>query len=492
MSGLKHDDPFARLGERASLLYELGCAFAERIEIDELIPLVMAKCREALAAEGAAVLLLDAQRNELYFPYVADGDADAAAQLRELRFPADRGIAGAVLQSGQPMRVDDAASDPRFYGGVDRRTRLTTRALLSVPLTCRQGTLGVMQVLNPLSGGCFTDEDLAFLEALAGSVAVAIENARLYADLKAAAAVLEQRVADRTRELQEKNIELERTLTQLKQTQQQLIVQEKLASLGALTAGIAHEIKNPLNFVTNFAALSVELADELRALLADEQDNLGEAARAEVPALLDMLLQNVRKIAEHGKRADRIVHGMLQHSRGNAAAPAPTDINALLAEYVTLARHGMQAQNPTFSVAIESAYDPAVGTVHAVAQDLSRVFLNIINNACYAVHEKRQQLGDGFSPTVAVRTHNLGDRVEIRIRDNGPGMPPAVREKLFTPFFTTKPPGAGTGLGLSISHDIIVQQHSGEIRVDTTEGSHTEFIIVLPRKRDPQESPDGG
>lgn len=482
MTEAKHDNPFARLGERASLLYELGCRFAERIELDELIPLVVAKCRDVLDAEGAAVLLLDAERNELYFPYVAEEDAAAAAQLRALRFPADRGIAGAVLQSGHSIRVDDAATDPRFYGGVDRRTHLTTRALLSVPLTCRQGTIGVMQVLNPRSGGCFDDDDLAFLEALGGSVAVAIENARLYADLKAAAAVLEQRVADRTRELRDKNTQLEHTLTQLQQTQQQLIVQEKLASLGALTAGIAHEIKNPLNFVTNFAALSAELAAELGDILHSEQEHLSEAARADVPELVAALVQNVGKIAEHGKRADGIVRGMLQHSRGAAGTPEPTDVNALLDEYVTLAQHGMRAQNPSFTVVIETAYDPAVGTIHAVPQDLSRVFLNIVNNACYATDEKRRQLGAAYAPHIAVRTKDLGDRVEIRIRDNGSGIPSAVRAKLFTPFFTTKPPGAGTGLGLSISHDIIVQQHHGEIRVDTQEGSYTEFIIVLPRK----------
>jgi histidine kinase len=481
-SSLKHDDPFARLGERASLLYELGCAFAERIALDELIPVVMAKCRDALDAEGAAVLLLDAARNELYFPYVAEEDAAAAAELRDLRFPADRGIAGAVLQGGQPLRVDDAARDPRFYRGVDRRTRVTTRALLSVPLTCRQGTIGVMQVLNPRSGGCFTDEDLAFLEALAGSVAVAIENARLYADLKASAAVLEQRVAERTRELRDKNAELERTLTQLQQTQQQLIVQEKLASLGALTAGIAHEIKNPLNFVTNFAALSAELADELRTLLADEQDKLSDSARTQVADLLDTLLQNVQKIAAHGKRADSIVRGMLQHARGSAAAPEPIDVNAFLAEYVTLAQHGMRAQTPPLTVTLETDYDPAVGSILAVPQDLSRVVLNLLTNAAYATNQKRLQIGDSFVPTVWIGTKNLGERIEIRIRDNGTGIPPAVRDKLFTPFVTTKPPGAGTGLGLSISHDIIVQQHHGEIHFASEEGSHTEFIIVLPRR----------
>ena len=194
MSDVKHDNPFARLGERASLLYELGCAFAERKELDELVPLVMAKCRDVLDAEGASVLLLDVQRNELYFPYVAQEDAAAAAQLRELRFPADHGIAGAVLQGGGSIRVDDAASDPRFYSGVDHHTRITTRALLSVPLRGRLGAIGVIQVLNPVSGGCFTDDDLAFLEALAGSVSVAIENARFYAQLREQVAALERAV----------------------------------------------------------------------------------------------------------------------------------------------------------------------------------------------------------------------------------------------------------------------------------------------------------
>jgi serine phosphatase RsbU (regulator of sigma subunit) len=191
---MQHDNPFARLGERASLLYELGCAFAARIELDELIPLVMAKCRDVLDAEGAAVLLLDHERNELYFPYVAEEDPQAAAALRQLRFPADRGIAGAVLQSGCSIRVDDAATDPRFYDGVDRQTHLTTRALLSVPLTGRRGPIGVVQVLNPNHGGSFSEEDLAFLEALAGSIAVAVENARLYAQLREQVSALERAV----------------------------------------------------------------------------------------------------------------------------------------------------------------------------------------------------------------------------------------------------------------------------------------------------------
>ena len=293
---------------------------------------------------------------------------------------------------------------------------------------------------------------------------------------------LEQKVAERTHDLSEKNVELEHTLTQLKQTQEQLVVQEKLASLGALTAGIAHEIKNPLNFVNNFADLSAELTAELRLLINAQRAQLDPQQAQTIAELLNDLDQNVAKISEHGKRADSIVRGMLQHSRSASAEPQPTDLNALLAEYVNLAYHGMRAQDAAFNIRLETVYDPAVGIVRVVPQDLTRVFLNIMNNACYATNAKKKTAGGGFTPTVSVRTRDLGDRVEIRIRDNGTGMAPAVRDKLFTPFFTTKPPGQGTGLGLSISYDIVVQQHKGEIRVETEEGSYAELIIVLPRE----------
>jgi signal transduction histidine kinase len=293
---------------------------------------------------------------------------------------------------------------------------------------------------------------------------------------------LEQKVAERTHDLSEKNVELQRTLTQLKQTQDQLVVQEKLASLGALTAGIAHEIKNPLNFVNNFADLSGELTAELQELIDTQRAQLDPQQAQNIDELLSDLRQNVTKIGEHGKRADGIVRGMLQHSRGAAAEPQPTDLNALLAEDVNLAYHGMRAQDASFNIHLETVYDPAVGTVRVAPQDLSRVFLNLMNNACYAANAKKKTAGSDFVPTVSVATKDLGARVEIRVRDNGNGIPAAVRDKLFTPFFTTKPPGQGTGLGLSISYDIIVQQHKGEIRAETEEGSYAEFIIVLPRE----------
>ncbi len=463
--------------DRARLLHELACAFAARMDLDDLIPFVVAQCRDVLHAEGAAVLLLDAERKELFFPYVENADPAVTARLHDLRFPADRGIAGAVLRTGRAVRVDDVASDPRFYTGVDRESGLTTRNLLSAPLVAREGPIGVIQVLNQIGTG-FTDDDLTFLETLAGSIAVTVENARLYGRLKRSAEELEQRVVERTRELQEKNTELERTLRQVTQLQQQLIAQEKLASLGQLTAGIAHEIKNPLNFVTNFAQLSVDLLHDLREELAALP---GADAAGGVAELLDDLDTNVAKIAQHGKRADGIVRSMLQHARAGGGTLERADLNALVAEAVALAQHSLRARSVPIDVAIEAEYDPAVGSVPVVGQDLSRVCLNILDNACYAVAAKQRDAPAGYVPTVRVQTRAQDAEVEVRIRDNGPGIPAAVRERLFEPFFTTKPPGEGTGLGLSLSYDIVVHQHQGTLRVESTEGESTEFIITLPR-----------
>ncbi|MBL8171979.1 MAG: response regulator [Acidobacteria bacterium] len=297
----------------------------------------------------------------------------------------------------------------------------------------------------------------------------------------------QERQEELLQDLTRTNLDLKQTMEQLQATQGQLIVQEKLASLGALTAGIAHEIKNPLNFVNNFAALAVELTDELQdelqrhreVLPADTHDYLGE--------LLADLRQNASKIREHGQRADSIVRSMLLHSRGEGGQWQPTDLNALLAEYISLAYHGMRAQDAAFNLTIETDYDASLGLVNVVPQDLSRVFLNLLNNACQAIHEKQLAVGETYVPVLTVRTRALltdaGAQVEIRVRDNGPGIPPDVREKIFHPFFTTKPPGKGTGLGLSISYEIVVQEHNGTLSVASQPGEFTEFIITLPRER---------
>ena len=269
-------------------------------------------------------------------------------------------------------------------------------------------------------------------------------------------------------------------LQELKAVQEKLMQSEKMASLGQLAAGIAHEIKNPLNFVNNFALLSIDLIQEFHGELAKHSGELDPASLETLHEILTALGQNVSKINEHGKRADSIVKGMLLHSRGKSGERISTDINALLAEYINLAYHGLRAQDPSFNVKIESSYDPAIGKMDVVPQNLSRAFLNIINNGCYSAFEKKKSKGDGFSPTISVSTKRRGDKAEVRIRDNGNGVPKHVLDKIFDPFFTTKPTGVGTGLGLSLTRDIIVQEHKGEIHVNTQEGQFAEFIISLP------------
>jgi signal transduction histidine kinase len=277
-------------------------------------------------------------------------------------------------------------------------------------------------------------------------------------------------------ELQEKNAEIIKT-------QNQLVMQEKLASLGALTAGIAHEIRNPLNFVNNFAELSKELTAALQESLAKQDDRLPPEVLAETAELLGDLRQNMAKINEHGKRIDTIVRGMLLHTQEKTGKPLPADINVLLDEHVQHAYHGLRAQDSSFDVAIKTDYDRSIGEVEVVPQDLSRAFLNIINNACHAAHEKKKSAPSPFTPVVSVCTRNLDDKAEIRIRDNGNGIPKNVIDKIFNPFFTTKPTGKGVGLGLSLSYDVIVKGHQGEIKVETEEGKYAEFIVTLPKRK---------
>jgi signal transduction histidine kinase len=292
---------------------------------------------------------------------------------------------------------------------------------------------------------------------------------------------MKKRREELERTVRERTAELQKTVSDLKETQNQLILSEKMASLGQLTAGIAHEIKNPLNFITNFAVLSQDLTQDLRQELHAERERVDPVRAKEISSILDDLQQNVTKINEHGKRADSIVRGMLLHSRGKAGERQDTELNALLAEYTNLAYHGMRAQDQSFNVKIETDFDPAVGKVSVVPQDLSRAFLNIVNNACYAAFDKRKSAGNGFMPTVRVSAKSIPGAVEIRIRDNGNGIPQSIRDKVFNPFFTTKPAGVGTGLGLSLSYDIITQVHKGTIAVDTREGEYTEFVITIPR-----------
>jgi two-component system, NtrC family, sensor kinase len=308
---------------------------------------------------------------------------------------------------------------------------------------------------------------------------------------------LEVQVAERTSELTQQKEALEHTLNELQSTQTQLIHSEKMASLGELTAGIAHEIQNPLNFVNNFSEVSVELLNEMKTEL--KNGNTGDAVY-----IADDIIHNLEKIIHHGKRADSIVKGMLQHSRKSTGQKEPTDINAMADEYLRLAFHGFRAKDKSFNAKLHTDFDKSIGKINIIAQDVDRVLLNLYNNAFYAVTEKKKLLSAAsavaektdnlsiktiadkyYEPTVSVTTKKLGNksdsyRIEIRVKDNGNGIPKTVLDKIFQPFFTTKPTGEGTGLGLSLSYDIITKGHGGILKAETKEGKGSEFIIQLP------------
>ena len=374
---------------------------------------------------------------------------------------ADRtSIAGRAVLEGKAVQVADVQSDPELTLLRAAPGLANVRTLLGVPML-REGTpIGVL-VLSRERVEPFTDKQIQLVSTFADQAVIAIENVRLF-----------ESVEERTRELA-------KSLEDLRNTQDRLVQTQKLASLGQLTAGIAHEIKNPLNFVNNFSGVSVELIDELQDTLKGIR--FDEKTRAEISELTDTLRGNLDKVVQHGKRADAIVKNMLQHSREGSGEHRPVDINALVEESLNLAYHGARAEKREFDVLVEQSLDPAAGKADLFPQEITRVLLNLISNGVYATAKKAQENGEIYKPTLTATTKNLGDRVEIKIRDNGTGIPPEVKEKMFNPFFTTKPAGEGTGLGLSISHDIVVKQHGGSIEVDTQPGEFTEFRIILPR-----------
>ena len=387
--------------------------------------------------------------------------ADFMDHVKDVPVQPDRGSAsGRALLEGHMVHIPDVLSDPEYTFEEAKRWG-EFRTILGIPMMREGAPIGVL-ALTRVDVRPFSEKQIELVTTFADQAAIAIENVRLFEQVQA-----------RTRELSQ-------SLEDLRTAQDRLIQTEKLASLGQLTAGIAHEIKNPLNFVNNFSALSMELIDEVNDLL--KTATLEVKTREELDELTHMLKGNLEKVVQHGKRANSIVKNMLLHSREGSGEHRPTDINAIVEESLNLAYHGARAEKPGFNITLERNLDPAAGMIDVYPQEITRVFLNLISNGFYAATKRKEADDSSFEPSLSATTRGFGSRVEIRIRDNGTGIPQEVKERMFNPFFTTKPAGEGTGLGLSMSHDIVVKQHGGTIDVASEPGAFTEFTITLPRK----------
>jgi signal transduction histidine kinase len=385
---------------------------------------------------------------------------DALRQLWPMA-PDARALIGRTILDRQVLHVSDVAAEPNYTFANTSQAPLGIRTFLGVPMLREGRPIGAIGLYRR-DVKLFSDRQIELVKSFADQAVIAIENVRLF-----------ERVEARTRELA-------KSLEELRTTQDRLVQTQKLALLGQLTAGIAHEIKNPLNFVNNFSGISAELIDELQGALKGMP--LDDKARAEINELTGTLKSNFDKVVHHGRRADAIVKNMLQHSREGSGEHRVIDINALVEESLNLAWHGARAETQGFEIKVNQSFDPVAGEADIFPQDIRRALLNMISNGFYAATKRRAESNGGdYEPSLTASTKSLGDCVEIRIRDNGTGMTPDVKEQMFNPFFTTKPTGEGTGLGLSISHDIIVKQHGGSIEVDTQPGEFTEIRVILPR-----------
>jgi GAF domain-containing protein len=432
-------------------------------DVQPVFDAIAARSNQLVGGLSATVLTIsdDAMHLRAFTPGSPQADA-ALKSLFPMPLPAIPWH-DAILR-GETFRITDMENEnPLPPLAVREMARLRGyRSVVIVPLMRDGkaiGTIGVTRV----QPGAFADHHIQLLQTFADQAVIAISNVELF------------------REVEQRTRELSQSLDDLRTAQDRLIQTEKLASLGQLTAGIAHEIKNPLNFVNNFSALSAELTDELNDVLKPVV--LDDNVRGEVDELTGMLKDNLEKVVQHGKRADSIVKNMLLHSREGSGEHRPADINSLLDESLNLAYHGARAEKGEFNITLQRDFDTDAGAIELFPQEITRAFLNLIANGVYAATKRKTEVKEpGFEPTLRATTKNLGSTVEIRIRDNGTGIPVEVREKMFNPFFTTKPAGEGTGLGLSMTYDIIVKQHGGRIDVATEPGQFTEFTIVLPRK----------
>jgi two-component system NtrC family sensor kinase len=451
------DDLSESLQQQTATAEVLGVIASSPTDVKPVLEAIVESACRLCEANDAYVALKDGDDLVFQAHY---GSIPVAWRRRQInrQLPSGRAVV-----EGKPVHVRDlwASEGDEFPDGREIARRDGTRTILTVPLMREGEAIGTI-ILRRTEVQPFADQQIGLLKTFADQAVIAIGNVRLFDEVQA-----------RTRELAT-------SLDDLRAAQDRLIQTEKLASLGQLTAGIAHEIKNPLNFVNNFSALSVELTDELNDLL--KHAKISDEFRKETNELTGLLKDNLGKVVQHGKRADSIVKNMLLHSREGSGERRSADINALVGESLNLAYHGARAEKAGFSITLKQDFDPEAGVLDLYPQEMTRALLNLISNGFYAATRRKAEAGDDiFEPILSAATRNHGKTVEIRIRDNGDGIPLGIREKIFNPFFTTKPTGVGTGLGLSMTHDIIVKQHGGRIDVETEPGVFTEFIITLPR-----------
>ncbi|MDY7226671.1 trifunctional serine/threonine-protein kinase/ATP-binding protein/sensor histidine kinase [Hyalangium rubrum] len=482
---LKPQTPARAMGDSSGL-------HAERIDLATVMKaaqvlsgeIVLGRLMERIVRIGMenagarrGILILEREGRLLVEATVSlDADTVQVQQSLPLERSSDvpRSIIQFVQRTGKTVVLDDALNAPAFRSDPDVVSRRVRSVLcLAVGQAWRRG---ILYLENSLTLGAFSPERTHTLQLLATQAAISLENAVLYE-------TLEQRVKARTRELTEKNETLAATLHALRETQDQLITQSRLAALGSLTAGIAHEIRNPLNFIHNFSEHTMELCDELVSELPRLSPRLEPAQAESLQELGEGMKTSLAKVVEHGDRASRIIGSMLQHARGISSERTETDINLLLRESASLAIQAARAGDPTFSVQLQLELDESLGHLKVSQQEMGQVLLNLLNNACFAVNAKRKaRAGQEYAPEILLKSRGLGNSVELRIRDNGTGIPVAVQDRIFEPFFTTKSAGEGTGLGLSLSRQIIEQGNKGTLRFETQEGEYTEFILTLLRQ----------
>ena len=462
-------EALARSVAELQALEEVLRAVNSSLDLDTVLATIVSRAVRLSRSDEGTIYEFDATE-QVFVPKSAYGmSEERVALLRERRIRLGETHLGRSAVQRAPVFSDDVQRDPSITNAAEALPGI--HAVLAVPLLREDAVIGGLVIRRRTEDG-FPPATVTLMQTFAGQAVLAIENARLF-----------QELAARGEEARRARVAAETALTDLRRTQDRLVQTEKLASLGQLTAGIAHEIKNPLNFVNNFADLSVDLLHELHAAVAPDKLQIAPELRAEIDDITTMLQGNLEKIAQHGRRADSIVKNMLLHSRSGPGEHRRIDLNAAVEEALNLAYHGARAETPGFNITLEKHLDPQAGSVDAFPQEFTRVMLNLIGNGFYAARKRAERGADkNFEPTLALTTRDLGAQVEIRVRDNGTGIPPDARGRIFEPFFTTKPAGEGTGLGLSLSYDIVVKQHNGQLTVDSQIDTFTEFVVTLPRR----------